>query len=98
MNSFLFFLSFILLNPRVLCFLSQFLIPGKVGGSGFFSISCGFCKIKDKLPYRNLSSLTADFNFITASGKADSFVICPSASLFKGKAPFTKIRTSVFLL
>lgn len=37
MNSFLFFLSFILLNPRVLCFLSQFLIPGKVGGSGFFS-------------------------------------------------------------
>ena len=46
MNSFLFFLSFILLNPRVLCFLSQFLIPGKVGGSGFFSFSCGFCKIK----------------------------------------------------
>ena len=39
MNSFLFFLSFILLNPRVLCFLSQFLIPGKVGGSGFFSFS-----------------------------------------------------------
>lgn len=36
MNSFLFFLSFILLNPWVLCFLSQALIPGKVGGSDFF--------------------------------------------------------------
>ncbi len=36
MNSFLFFLSFILLNPWVLCFLSQTLIPGKVGGSDFF--------------------------------------------------------------
>ena len=39
MNSFLFFLSFILLNPWVLRFLSQTLIPGKVGGSDFFIFS-----------------------------------------------------------
>ena len=51
MNSFLFFLSFILLNPRVLCFLSQFLIPGKVGGSGFFSF-CAHPVKQDKLPQK----------------------------------------------